>query len=290
MRVIAIVNPISGRRDVSGVVRAVAVELARAGCELHVATMQGPEDAQRLAAQAPDDTRAVLAVGGDGTVREVAAGLLGRDLPLAVIPAGTENIVARHFHLPTDPARIAALVLRGTAIAHDVGLLNGRAFLIVGGIGFDAEVVERLGAVRKGHIGYRTYAGPLWQTFWQHEFPALTVEADGRLLFEGRGMVFVGVQPRYSLGLRILAHAAADDGYLDVCVFPCAGKKTLLGHAFRALLRRHLDHGGVIYRKCRTVHVASPGRVPLQCDGDPAGVLPARVEIRPAALRLLVPR
>ncbi|MFH0981423.1 MAG: diacylglycerol kinase family protein [Planctomycetota bacterium] len=289
MRAIAIVNPISGRRKVATAVEAIAWALARSGCELQTIPTQGPGEAQRIAAAAPDDTRAVLAVGGDGTVREVAAGLVGRNVPLAVFPAGTENIVARHFRMPTDPARIAAMLLRGTTVAHDVGLLNGRPFLIVCGIGFDAEVVERLTAVRGGHISYRTYVKPLWNTFRHHVFPPLVVEADGQRLFEGCGMVFVGIQPRYSLGLRILAHAAHDDGCLDVCIFPCNKTLTLVGHAFRTLLRIHPLRGGVIYRKCRTASITSPCRVPVQCDGDPAGTLPARLDILPGTLRMLLP-
>ena len=289
MHAIAIVNPISGRRDASAVVQAVSERLAAGGCELRVAPTQGPGDARRIAAEAPDDTRAVIVVGGDGTVREAAAGLVGRDIPLAVFPAGTENIVARHFRMPTRPARIAEMILRGTAVRHDVGVLNGRGFMIVCGIGFDAQVVECLAAVRRGHIGYRHYFGPLWQTFRHHEFPPLNVEADGQPFFEGRGMIFVGIQPRYSLGLRLLARAAHDDGRLDVCIFPCVDRMTLLGHALRASFRRHLDRGGVVYRKCRTLRVTSPDRVPVHCDGDPAGALPARFDIRPSALRLLAP-
>ena len=289
MQAIAIVNPISGRRDVSAVVQAVAERLAAADCELRVAPTRGPGDARRIAAEAPDDTRAVIAVGGDGTVREAAAGLIGRDIPLAVFPAGTENIVARHFRMPTRPARIAEMILRGTAVRHDVGVLNGRDFMIVCGIGFDAQVVEHLAAARRGHIGYRHYVGPLWHTFRHHEFPPLNVEADGEPLFEGRGMIFVGIQPRYSLGLRLLARAVHDDGRLDVCVFPCVNSLTLLGQALRASLRRHWDGGSVVYRKCRTLHVTSPDRVPVHCDGDPAGALPARFHVRPSALRLLTP-
>ncbi len=289
MQAIAIVNPISGRRDVSTIVEAVARELADSGVELRVVRTRGPEDTRRIAAEAPDDTRAILVVGGDGTVREVASGLLGRDIPLAILPAGTENIVARYFKMPTDPKRIAELILHGTSLRHDVGVLNGRHFMIVCGVGFDARVVERLAAARSGHIGYLNYVGPLWSTFWQDEFPLLTVEADGQLLFEGRGLVLIGLQPRYSLGLRILARAAHDDGYLDVCVYPTVKRVTLLAHALRTLLRRHVNRGGVIYRKCRVVSITSPQRVPIQCDGDPAGVLPARLEILPSALRLLVP-
>jgi len=289
VQAIAVVNPISGRRDVTAAVKAIADELAAAGCQLQVAPTTRPGDAQRTAADAPSDTRAILAVGGDGTVREVAAGLAGRDIPLAVFPAGTENIVARHFRMPTDPAAIANLILHARPISHDVGVLNGRDFLIVCGVGFDARVVERLAAVRKGNISYLTYAGPLWRTFWQDEFPSLTIEADGQLLFEGRGLVLIGIQPRYSLGLRILARAAHDDGYLDVCVFPCARRTALVGHALRVSLGRHIERGGVVYSKCRAVNISSPDRVPIQCDGDPAGTLPARLEIRPSALRLLAP-
>ncbi len=290
MQALVIVNPISGRRDVAAVVEAVRAELAARGCELRVAYTRSPGDARRIAADAPDETRAILAVGGDGTAREVATGLLGRGIPLAVFPAGTENIIARHFKMPTNPTRIAEMILHGTDIAHDVGVLNGRHFLIVCGVGFDAWVVEQLAAVRKGHIGYYTYLGPLWRAFRQYDFPPCVVEADGQLLFAGRGLVFVGILPRYSLGLRLLGRAVHDDGSLDVCIYPCAGRLTLVSHSLRTLLRRHVGRGGVIYRKCRTVHITSPARVPVECDGDPAGTLPARIEILPSALRLLVPR
>ncbi|MCP4591293.1 MAG: diacylglycerol kinase family lipid kinase [bacterium] len=288
MKVIAIVNPISGRQDTAALVSTVAAELAREGCELVVRRTTQSGDAERFAADVTDDVRAVLVVGGDGTVSGVAAGLAGRDIPLTILPSGTENIVARHFSMSADPLRLVETILHGRTIAHDVGVYNGRHFIIVCGIGFDASVVERVTHARTGHISYLTYVGPLWRTFWTDSFPRLSVSIDGEPVFDGRGLVLAGVQPRYSLGLRILAHAVHDDGYLDVCVLPCSSRRSLLGHAYRAARRFHDPAGGAIYRKCRQVSITSPQRVPVQCDGDLMGVLPARLEVIPAGLQLLV--
>ncbi|MCH7701391.1 MAG: diacylglycerol kinase family lipid kinase [Planctomycetes bacterium] len=288
MKVQAIVNPVSGRSSSARLLTRVGTMLDRQGDHLSVCLTQGPGDATRLAAQVARDIDIVLAVGGDGTVREVAEGLLESHKPLAVLPGGTENLVARQLGMRANAQCVFEALTGGRIVESDVGRVNGRRFLVVSGVGFDAEVVDRLAAARGGHITHIDYFWPLWRTFFTHRFPRLRVVADDQVLFQGHAMAFVGIQPRYSVGLRILRQAQPDDGLLDVCVYPCRSRARLLGHAYRTLLARHIDRGGVLYQQCRTVEITSPERATVQADGDQAGELPARFALIPRAIRFLV--
>jgi len=213
-----------------------------------------------------------------------------RKIPLVILRAGTENLVAKEFQMPTDAPGVVQTLLAGQPVSCDLGVINDRYFLVVAGAGFDAEVVHRLAAVRRGHITHLSYYWPIWRSFWSYRFPELTIEADGRQVFSGYGLAFVGVMSQYSLDLRILRHARRDDGMLDLCVLPCRTRVQLLRYAVDIFRRRHDRVEGVIYQKCRRISIAGRGRVPLEIDGDVAGHLPAECSILPAAMTFLTPR
>lgn len=283
-------NPVSGSCRQLAQVRAALGVLRARGVESVLELTTGPGHARTLAARAADaPADVVLVVGGDGTVSEAADGLVGRDLPMIIWPAGTENLVARSLGFRADGASILEAVLHGHVHPLDVGMINGRSFLVVVGVGFDAEVVHRLESLRRGHITHLTYAGPLWRTFWEHRFPPVRVTADGAAYWEGRGMVFIGNMARYALGLPVVRDARPDDGLLDLCIMPCRGHADLIGHSIRTLLAQHVEHPSVKYLRVREVRVESARRVPVEIDGDGFGHLPIAVTIRPGALRVKIP-
>jgi diacylglycerol kinase family enzyme len=207
---------------------------------------------------------------------------------MLVVPLGTENILARYLGARLDAAWLWQVIYKGAQIALDVPSMNGRPFLLIAGMGFDAEVVRRLDEVRRGHISYWSYVRPIWRTFWGHPFSSVSVEADGSPLYEGPGMVFVGNVPRYAIGLRILDRAVPDDGLLDVCVMRCSWQGPLLWHTLNVLLRRHARSRAVVYRQARQVRVWSEKPVPVQVDGDVGGWLPAEFEMTGKQVRFLV--
>jgi diacylglycerol kinase (ATP) len=287
-RVLAIINPISGRRDMTPVVQEVGLWLRRAGGELHVESTRTGGHATELARTHAPAHDVVLVAGGDGTVAEVVNGLLETPRPILILRTGTENLLAREFSMPTDPRRTARLLIEGQPIDYDVGCVNGRGFLSISGIGFDAEVVHRFTRQRSGHITHGDYFWPIWRTFWAHRFPMLRVWADGELVFEGRGLAFVGVLPRYSLNLRVLRDARFDDGLLDLCVLPCASRLRFVRHVLHVLQGRHVEDRTVVYRQVRTVSIESPeADVPVEVDGDNGGYLPGTWTVLRGAARFL---
>jgi len=286
-RVVAIVNPVSGRNDRWPAVRRVGEALKSLGGDLEVLVTQGPGHATSLTAAVSQRADAILVVGGDGTICEVVNGLVGSSAPLLVFGTGTENLLVRELRTPRQPEEIAHTLMFGCSFAVDVGVVNDRRFLSVVGVGFDAECVWRFARLRRGHVTHGTYFWPIWRTYWAHHFPRLTVETEDEVLFEGRGLVFVGGIGRYATGLRILHRARWDDGLLDVCVFPCSTKTKLIGHALRVLTRRHLHRGGTIYRQVCRVSIRSPETVPIEVDGEPGEPLPIECSILPRAVTFL---
>ncbi len=289
MRVVMIVNPVAGRRAVDAIAGDVAARLRGRDCDVDVRWTAGAGDAVAIAGDVADEADVVVTVGGDGTVSDVVAGLNGRLVPVVIVPAGTENLLAIELGMSREPAGIVETVIAGRRRVHDVGVANGRSFLMMAGIGWDGEAVARLAERRRGHISHWSYFGPLWRTFWGYRFPAVRVEADGAVVFDGRGLVFVGVLPCYALGLRVVRDAIADDGLLDVCVLPCSTRRGLIGHAVRVLRGRHVGRNDVIYLRAKILWVSSDEVVRMQCDGDASGALPVAFSVRARSAVFQVP-
>lgn len=289
MQVVVIINPVAGAHQQRVAVRRMCALLGKSGYKVIIRITRMAGDGRRMARQAAESAYAVIVVGGDGTVGEVADGLIGTRVPLLVWPRGTENLVAKAFGFQSEPEYILSCLRSGTDKPLDVGMANGRSFLLLAGIGFDAEVVHRLKHMRSGHITHLSYCFPIWRTFWEHRFPPLRVSSEGRSLWEGRGMVFVANLPQYSLGLNVVRDARGDDGLLDLCILPCHGRRGLLGHALRTLIHRQVEHPSVIYQRLPSVRVEATEPVPVQLDGDEAGILPLDIGIQPAALVIRIP-
>jgi len=254
---------------------------------LDVLVTRAPGDAEQLARGLGPEIEALLVAGGDGTAGEVVNGLGCTPPPLLLFRAGTENLAAREFDMPVDPDDVVASLLEGAATDCDLGEINGRRFLAIAGIGFDAECVLRMSKVRHGHITHADYFWPIWRAFWAYGFPTLRFEADGHLVFEGRGFAIIGNISRYSVGMRLLPEARTDDGMLDLGVFPCSTRTGLARHALDALFALHRQNGGSRSARFRELHITSPDSVPIEIDGETGGRLPVRCRVIPNAIRLL---
>lgn len=284
-----IANPSSGRAKRHGLLATLRNRLMEAGMSVRTELTRHAGHARQLARAASERRQGlVVVVGGDGTIREAANGVIGTSTPLLIVPSGTENILAKYLGIRANPDQIIDIVEGGVLFEMDAIQRGDEHFLLVAGIGFDAEVVRLLSSGRNGHITHSCYFWPIWRTFWSYRHPQVHVEADGATVFEGEGMVFVGNVPRYAIGLRLLDSANSADGLLDLCVFPCSARFTLVRHALAALRRSHVTGGRAIYRQARRVSVRSETEVSVEMDGDLSSPLPASFSISPRSVRLLV--
>ena len=284
-----IVNPHSGYGGSRGALGELCAALRHGGARLVEYTTTAPRDATRYARQVAPRARAVVVWGGDGTVNEVAGGLAGTDVPMLACPAGTENLLAKELNMPRRAVDLAGVFHAMNTVPCDLGKINGKDFLMVIGVGFDGEVVRRLTAIRTGHITHLTYFWPIWRTLWEHRFPRMRIVADGREVFDGECMAFVGNIPRYATGLRICCDADFKDGVFDLVVFPCRGPFGLLGHSARTFLRVHRRHPSTRYYQFRHLTIDTAWPVPCQVDGDPGPDTPIEVFVTDTPVRLIVP-
>jgi len=251
--------------------------------------------------------RAVIAVGGDGTVAELV-NRTAPGLPLTVLPAGNENLLARHFSLGPTPEECCRTVVEGAILRCDAGRANSRIFLIVLGCGFDADVVHSLHRGRTGHVTSASYFNPILASIRHYDYPELRVywNEDGgtetcaacegepghppERVSAGVRWLFAFNLPCYGAGLHIAPEADGSDGLLDICTFRHGGLWHGLYYAAAVLAGTHQRLSDFARWRVGRLRVTSVSPVPYQLDGDPGGFLPVEIEVLPKRLTLIVPK
>ena len=250
-----------------------------------------PEDPGRGQAEAAVSAGVdvVLACGGDGTVTSCAEGVAGTGVPLAIIPMGTGNLLARNIGLPTDLDEALAVALSGAQQPIDAGRVNGTLFVVMAGLGLDARMLsgtsdplkKRLGLARLRAVGGAPPGRPADEGHHQRRRrPARRMRATA---------VIVGNVGRLQGGLPLLPDARPDDGLLDAVVLSAGGLAGWLEVAAGILLRRPAD--GRIYRvRFAELQVTLDHEQPWELDGEVMGsARRLTVVAQPGAVLLRMP-
>jgi YegS/Rv2252/BmrU family lipid kinase len=234
----------------------------------------------------------VLAVGGDGTVNEVARGILGSPAALGIVPVGSGNGLARALRLPLRPEAALAALEGGARRRIDVGFLNGRLFLNVAGVGFDAAVGHAFHerGRRGGRRGLLGYVRLSLAELRSYRPPRLAIEVATERLDSTAFVATFANGPQYGSGAVINPGAKLDDGKLEVVVFEdgplwrtlLAASRMFLGGLERAPGYRRLAGAAC--------GVTADAPAAVHCDGDPAGAAERiDVALQPRALEVVVP-
>jgi len=285
-----IINPKSGSSATLDGIRRVRDYLHQQGHAVYVDLTQSLQHAGELAHQAVNTRCDVIIIaGGDGTVRAVADATTHSNVPITIVPAGTENLLATE--LGFDRHGLATVkALQGGKISNlDLGAADGQRFMAIAGIGFDAEVIHRIQQFRTGYITHVDYIWPIVRTFWEYQFPPLKVIADGQCVCDEPALVFISNISRYAVGLPINRNADWSDGLLDLTVFRMRQRRQLLFHSAATLLNCHHRRPSVTQIRSRRIQVSCATSTFVQLDGDPGPLLPLDIHVIPAAARILLP-
>ena len=285
-----IVNPTSGRGCGSTVAKQASQLLDKQGVTHEVIYSRSPDDPARLARESiRDRTAAVVAIGGDGLVSQVAGELVETDTPLGIIPAGRGNDFARGLGIPLDIAGACATIVTGHQQRVDVGQANGRYFFSVAVMGFAAEINRKANTFTKLRVN-ALYSLLTVITIFTDEPQPFTVEYEGRRRRCYSWMIAVGNTWSSARGMALVPAARPDDGQLDACIINGMGKFELLLSVFPKVFRgRHLYHTGVDTIRGREMTIESDRPCDMYADGERIGPLPVILKAVPQALSVFVP-
>ncbi len=269
--------------------------LARQGTEAKLIATTGPGSASSQARREIDHgSDLIIVAGGDGTINDAANGMLHSSVPLAILPGGTANVLAREMRLPLHIETAASEISKSQACRIAVGTLQSdgsgrRCFLCMAGAGLDAEIVYRLDLDLKATAGKLAYyLGGFAQVL--RPVPEFEVVVDGKS-FEASFALISRVR-NYGGDLEIARNASLLRDDFEIVLFRGTLSVRYLGYLAGVMLRRvHRMNGCTVLRgRSVTCRQRSKDRVFVQIDGELAGNLPVTAEIMPGALSLLVPQ
>jgi len=289
MSVLILLNPMAGARRNRDAIAREVVSLFPPG-EAELVVPGSKDDMHRRAQEAASaGISLVVAIGGDGTVHEVASALTGSSTTLGVVPLGSGNGFARGLGIDAAPPQAMKVLSHGEDVAIDVGMVNGRPFFSVSGIGFDAVVGEEFN--RTGVRGFLPYLGiAAWESL-QYKPVEVHLKMDDRELVTQVFLVAVANVNQYGGGARIAPRADPADGLLDVVVIRNLSALEFLFHAPKLFDGTLEDLSRLETLRSRAFRLVRTQSGPMHLDGEPVRMGHVLdYSIRPGALKVRMPR
>ncbi|MFB7894587.1 diacylglycerol/lipid kinase family protein [Microbacterium sp. NPDC056044] len=260
---------------------------------------------------------AVLVAGGDGTVRAVSEAMSGSSVPLAIVPSGTGNLLARNLKLPlTEPDAMVQAVFDGDTLAMDVGWTElarpdgttaEHAFVVMGGIGLDAAMIANTNPQLKKTVGWVAYVDGAARALPTAKPFRVVYELPGHRLHSSRvqSVLFANCG-KLPAGLDLIPEASVADGALDIVIFQPKGlfgwlfvwRRVAWDNSFlrrfragRRVLSLRTKDNAVVYSRGAGIELATHEARPVQLDGDEFGeALSVKTRVEPSALVVVVPK
>lgn len=292
-RALLIFNPVAARHD-PAVLRAVRRVFTHEGWQLDVAGTTRAGDAAVLARDGADDAVDLIAVyGGDGTTMQAVGGVVGRGVPIGLIPGGTGNVLAGNLRLPRAPEAAARVAVHGVPRRIDLGVVHRsdgpRYFAVACGTGFDAALMAATTDEAKRRWGVGAYVVRTLEALGDLRGVRHRIDVDGTTIETDAVMVIVAncreyVPPFFALRDRI----RVDDGVLDVVAVNARSVLEGVGVAWRFLVGATEESALIRYARGAHVTVETAEPRPVQLDGELTGETPFTARVVPAAIEVIV--
>jgi YegS/Rv2252/BmrU family lipid kinase len=259
------------------------------GCQFVVHHTSRRGHAQELASQVSgSEYDRIVVSGGDGTINEVFNGLTLESPPVAIIPRGTANVLAAEIGLGLNAGEIAETIVGGEARWISVGAINGHKFVLMAGVGFDAQVVATVSSRLKRSIGKGAYVLASLKQMIRGNFPRFKVLVDG-VPYDAASVVIANAH--YYGGTFVCApEARLESPDLQVCLFERGSRFYVAVYGLALTLGLLPKAPGYRILTATRIEILQPDGAEFQCDGDFIGHTPAMATVTPQAARLVFPR
>lgn len=298
-QVAVIYNPVAGRGKALQLAKSVESQLLATGASVQVLATRAAGDGKELAMGLSPDVQRIFVVGGDGTLREVAGGVLesGSGAALGHIPLGNANVVARELGVPLDPEAAIPALLNGQPESFDVLEVNGQLVLAMVGVGYDAQLAASMQKARSGfgRKWYRLHGDSLYGVvgaccLLKPELRRFDVMADGEVLYTDFTGCIVSNMRTYAKGWAPNPEADPQDGLMNYSALKPGPFPTTLLSLLAAASQRSLPAKLATRGTAQDMLIAASNPFHWQADGDAMGLTSElRIHLRPKCLRLIVP-
>ncbi|MFC3195999.1 diacylglycerol/lipid kinase family protein [Parapedobacter deserti] len=286
-RILFIVNPISGGKRKKNFEKRALEDLDLAIYDAQFTFTEYPGHARQLGEQAvTDGVDVVVAVGGDGTINEIASALNGTDTVLGIVPEGSGNGLALYLGIPLNERAAVRRLNRFEDMTIDSGTINGLSFFNVAGIGFDASVSDRFANDNiRGPMGYLKAVLSEISTYKPKRY---VLDIDGKLFEREAFLISVANSPQYGNNAYVAPQASVTDGILDVCIvhrFPLYTIPMMIFHLFNKTADQS-EYVEIIPGK--QIRIEREAADAVHVDGEPKEMdTVLSIAVNPGTLRIL---
>ena len=284
-RAVLLHNPYSGRIPVSER-RLYRIVEAVHGLGLEVKTVVSRPLGESLPNGEFDGADVLIVQGGDGTIHSALPVAADRNIPLALLPSGTANVLARELKIPRDPQRAVRLLREGRRARMYLGSSGSHYFHLMAGIGLDSHIIQKATPTLKKSFGVASYwmAGLL-------AYPDLPlVPFQVRFSDEVHEATFAVVaNSRYYGHLVVTPSASVLENHLDICLFKAGNRARFLQYLLAILRGTHLRYPDVLCRKADQVEIVGDPSIAVQMDGEVVGNLPMNLKLSGRSVEIFVP-
>jgi diacylglycerol kinase (ATP) len=288
--ILVVINPKAGVKKKLSIDSKIN-ELLGKDFKIHLQWWEGPDFdittaiAERMKVEEYDY---VIAAGGDGTVNRTAKALINKNIPLAILPLGSGNGLARHFKIPMNLKKAADVIIQGKTLVMDTCTMNNENFFCTAGTGFDAHIGHLFST--SGKRGFATYTKIVGKEFINYKPSSYRIVIDGKEITRKAFLVTIANANQYGNNVYIAPQANISDGLLDVVVLKPFGLIHAPALASRLFLKNFDKALKTEIIKAKEVVIYRDDNSPVHFDGEPAVMgKELHFKIIPKSLRIIVP-
>ena len=289
MKVQAIINPIAGVGSKRKIPKMLQQMCGEAGFELHITFTEYAGHASIVTRKAIDQgAGCIIAVGGDGTVNEIARAMLHTDAVLGIIPKGSGNGLARELHIPMDSRKALEVIAKGHQTVIDCCQANGRVFFCTCGVGFDATVSQKFAGEKRSWS--LTYIKNTIEEYLSYQPEIYDLVVDGKQIQEKAFLVACGNASQYGNNAYIAPHANIQDGLMDITILSPFLPIDIPPLAIQLFTKRIDKNSKIHTMKAETLSIIRQKTGVMHLDGEPI-IADKRIDISviPHSLKVITP-
>lgn len=283
-----LINPISGGKSKKKIVPAIQQYLDTSAFNYEIVMTAYPGHASEILQERKDTEETIIAVGGDGSINEIAKVLAGTSKAMGIIPQGSGNGLARHLGISLNPVKAIQQLNTSVKRAIDTAYVNGHFFVSIAGVGFDSLIAQKFTSSKsRGFLGY---AGLVFREYFKYKPTQYQLILDGKPIKRNAALISFANSNQFGYNTRIAPAASLEDGLLDVCIMRKPSFYQLPGTFFKVWTGKSDQSAYLEIIRAKSIILQDNNYTFANIDGESVEVGEKLViDVNPASLHIKIP-